>query len=173
MEIKLYKSFWKSLLLLVASVAFVAGGIIALRDPEASHFLAWCGICLFGAGIPFWLINLFDRRPQIVIHEDGILDRSGYTDYIPWHVVRRAYIVEVNLNKVLFLVVDKEYLPARKKKLFTRFSARMNKTQGGQELLINVLTVSVNVKKLMHFLVEMPDLTPEVRRERIAAWLSK
>ena len=171
MEIKLYKSRWKALLLLVACVVLAFGAILMLRDPDASHFWAWCDLCIFGPCIPLSLFNLFDRRPQIILNEIGIFDRTAYTDYINWEVIQGAYVMEINWNKFLCVIVDEQYEPSRKKKLFTRLAARRNKSVGAQELNINLVGVSVDAKKLGQFILEMARLAPEARKQRIAAGL--
>jgi hypothetical protein len=144
-----------------------------LRDPDVSHFWAWCGICLFGPTIPLSLFNLFDRRPQIILNEIGIFDRTSYTDYINWEVIQGAYVVEINWNKFLCVIVDKQYEPSRKKKLFTWLAVRMNKSGGAQELNINLVGISVDAKKLGQFILEMARLEPEARKQRLVAGLLK
>jgi hypothetical protein len=172
MEIKLYKSRWKALLLLAACLAFVVMGIFILRDRDASRFGAWCCICFFGMGIPVSLFNMFDRRPQIILNETGVFDRTTFKNVIPWDVIQNAYVLNINQNKFICLIVDKQFEPSRKKGRFMRGFARMGKSlTGAQELNINLSAVSVNAMKLGEFILEMARLAPEARKERVRTGL--
>lgn len=173
MEIKLYKSPWKALMLLVPCLIFVVIGIFMLRDSEASHFWAWCCICFFGLGIPVSLFNMFDRRPQIILNEIGVFDRTAYTDFINWEVIQDAYLLDINRQKFICLIVDKQYEPSRKKERFRRAAAGLNKTIGAQELNIHLGAVSVDAVKLGQFILEMARLAPDMRKQRVAAGLLK
>lgn len=174
MDIKLYKSPWKALLLLAACLLFVALGIWLLRDPEIERFWAWCCIGFFGLGIPVSLFNLFDRRPQIILDEVGVFDRTTFKNVIPWDVIRDAYMLNINQTKFICLIVDKQFEPSRKKGRFIRGFARMSKSlTGAQELNINLSAVSVDAMKLGQFVLEMARLAPEARKRRIAAGFQK
>jgi hypothetical protein len=167
MEIKLYKSPRKALLLLAACSVFVAIGIWMLRDPKASQFWAWCCICFFGLGIPLSLFNLFDRRPQIILNEIGIFDRTAYTDFINWEVIQSAYLLNINQQKFICLLVDAQYEPSHKKSRFKRAAVALNKTVGAQALNIYLGAVSVDEVKLGQFILAVARLAPAARRERI------
>ena len=167
MEIKLYKSPWKALILLVPCMIFVAIGIFMLDDPDASRFGAWGCICFFALGIPIALFNMFDRRPQIILNEIGIFDRTAYTDFINWEVIQDAYLLNINRQKFICLIVDQQYEPSRKKGRFGRAAASMNRSVGAQELNINLGAVSVDEVKLGQFILEMARLAPEARKERV------
>ncbi|MBT1688450.1 STM3941 family protein [Dawidia soli] len=172
MEIKLYKSPWKALLLLVVCLLFVAIGIWMLNDPEADRFWAWCCIGFFGLGVPLSLFNMFDRRPQIILNEVGVFDRTAFKQVIPWDVIRDAYLLNINQTRFICLIVDKQYEPSRKKGRFMRGFTRMSKSlTGAQELNINLAAVSVDATKLGQFVLEMARLAPEARRERVRAGL--
>jgi hypothetical protein len=173
MEIKLYKSPWKALLLLAACSVFVIIGVWMLSDPKAEKFWAWCCICFFGLGIPVSLFNLFDRRPQIILNEIGIFDRTAYTDFINWEVIQDAYLLNINQQKFICLIVDKQYEPSRKKSRFRKAAAGLNKTIGAQELNIYLGAVSVDAVKLGQFILEMSRLAPEARKTHVAAGLLK
>jgi hypothetical protein len=168
MEIKLYKSPWKALLLLVACLSFVAIGIWMLSDPETERFWAWCCIGFFGLGVPVSLFNMFDRRPQIILDEAGVFDRTTFKNVISWDVIQDAYLLDINRTKFICLIVDKQFEPSRKKGRFMRGFTRMGKSlTGAQELNINLSAVSVDEVKLGQFILEMARLAPEARKERV------
>ncbi|MCU0348142.1 MAG: hypothetical protein MUC59_14470, partial [Saprospiraceae bacterium] len=86
-EYKLCKSPWKAIKLIVMSLPFVAMGIWVHFDddnPKSEEFWGWFGIVFFGLGIILGFFHLFDRRPQIVVKENGIWDRTTNQNEIKW-----------------------------------------------------------------------------------------
>jgi len=94
-EIKLYKSKWKNLGLLIVSCLFVFGGLYFVTDVDSNTFkviVGWTSILFFGLGIPIALFNILDWRPQIIINEVGIYDRTIIKDLINWSIIENAYL---------------------------------------------------------------------------------
>lgn len=83
-EIKLYKSPWRAIKLLLLSSVFVFGGIWLITSTDSPKWLGWMSIGFFGLGYPVGLFQLLDRRPQIIINELGIWDRTTKQDTINW-----------------------------------------------------------------------------------------
>ena len=113
LEIKLYKSPWKAIKLILLSLPFV---ILSLAD--ILHYsnigpvaLNWFCLCFFGLGIPLGLFNLFDRRPEIIINKTGIFDRRTSTNFINWGEIKDAYLKDLRVSalskqKFLCLVME-------------------------------------------------------------------
>jgi len=97
-EIKLYKSPWKAIKLILLSLPFVVAALYFLISNDADKTMDWICICFFGLGIPLGLFNLFDRRPQIIMNEAGIFNRMGYKDVLQWNWIKDAYLQ--NLDNV-------------------------------------------------------------------------
>ena len=72
-EVKLYKTTLKGLKIFALTIPFVIIGIWMIIKDESS---GWLITLFFGLGIPVGLSQLFDRRPQIIINENGIWDRT-------------------------------------------------------------------------------------------------
>ena len=90
-EIKLYKTPWKTIRLLVMSIALVCIGFwIASKNDflSKSGILGIMTICFFSLGIIVALFHLFDKRPQIIINEMGIWDRTTNQDTIKWEQIK-------------------------------------------------------------------------------------
>jgi hypothetical protein len=101
-EIKVYKSKWKAIKLILLTLPFV---IIALYDilthsMKLPRVLDWFFLCFFGLGIAIGLFNLFDRRPEIILNEKGIFDRISYgvfnkdpnRGFVEWKSISDAWI---------------------------------------------------------------------------------
>lgn len=154
-EYNLYKSRSKAIKLLLLSSLFVIAGIFLLRQPDTAIFMAWLCILFFGMGIPIALFQLLDRRPQIVINELGIFDRTIHQNFINWEIIHDAYLVSVHKQKFICLVVDEQFEPSQGKGKLSQKMARLSKAMGFQELNINVGNVQVDAERLMDFILAM------------------
>lgn len=86
-EVRLYKRPDKGLKILAATGVFVALGVWLVTKESAGAMdpvIGWLCICFFGLGIPVGLLHTLDRRPQIIITERGIWDRTTRHSEIPW-----------------------------------------------------------------------------------------
>jgi hypothetical protein len=66
-----------SLWMLLASIVFVAGGVLIARDPTQNPVMGYLGIAFFGAGIPLFAYRLI--RPDVLtVAPDGITWRTPF-----------------------------------------------------------------------------------------------
>ena len=158
-ELRLYKSPWKAVKLLLGCGAFVALGVWLLGQPDTPSLVAWLSIGFFGLGIPIALFQLLDRRPQLIINEIGIFDRLAHRDFINWEIIQEAYLAEVNRQPFICLVVDEAFEPSRSKGRFKRSMARLNKELGFQELNLSLAYLSVDAPRLTAFIRAMREAT--------------
>lgn len=154
-EYKIYKSPWKAIKLLAGCSLFVAAGIFILSSEEANPTIAWLIIIFFGLGIPIGLFQLLDRRPQIIINEIGIFDRTTHKDFINWEIIRDAYIVKVHQEPFICLVVPEEFEPSTHKSRLNKKMAGLSKAIGFQELNISLGNVNVNAERMAEFILMM------------------
>ncbi|MBS9463431.1 hypothetical protein KIM67_13520 [Flagellimonas sp. 389] len=156
-EIKFYKSKRKAVRLLLLCTPFVAMGIWMLVD---GNLFGWALIAFFGLAYPVGIFNLFDKRPQIILNEIGIFDRSISQDFINWELIRNAYPFAVGRERFICLVVDEQFKPSKKKGRFYKGVAKLNEAIGAQELNINLGQVQkINDIKLTLFILQMSKAT--------------
>ncbi|MEO5979019.1 MAG: STM3941 family protein [Chryseolinea sp.] len=167
MDIKLYKSPWKAIKLILLCSIFVFGGLILLNNSHAPKWVAWMSIGFFGLGYPVGLFHLFDRRPHIIINEIGIFDRTINKDFINWDVIQGAYLISIHGQKFVCLVVDEKYEPSAKKGEVSKSVSNFNKKIGGQELNISLGQITVDDAKLTEFILTMINVRPENRKEKL------
>ena len=110
---------------------------------------------------------MLDRRPQIIINELGIFDRTTYDKFINWEVIWGAYPIKISGEKFICLEVDPNYEPSRRKGKVAKTLSRINKEIGAQELNISLGQVSIDQKKLVEFILAMIDAKPEQRSEKL------
>ncbi len=99
---------------------------------EAPNTL-WVGSALafFGLGLPVGLFQTFDKRPQIVITENGIWDRTTNQDEVKWEQIIEAYPLDIHGQKFISLVTDDTFVF---KKNPYKWAAKINEFVGAQNL---------------------------------------
>jgi len=166
-EIKIYKSPWQALKLILICMPFIVLGIfIITREP--ANPIGWLNVGFFGLSIPLGLTMLLDRRPQIIINEIGIFDRTLHNEFINWEVIRDAYPISINKQKFISLVIDDEFKPSRKKGKLYKNTARLNEYLGAQELNLNLSMVKIDEVKLTLFIKAMINTERSERGKVIA-----
>lgn len=161
-EIKLYKSPLKSLKLVVLSSIFVLPSIWFIMNKE-DEIILWFCLCFFGLGFVLGLLNMFDRRAQIIINKVGIWDRTTKQDIIKWEFIENAY--DVNVHKQLFISfkTNKKFVPKKKMYKWAKF---LNKSVGAQNLNINVSYIKADIEKLLT-LINILKNEPIENREQV------
>ena len=172
MDIKLYKSPWRAIKLILLCSIFVMTGVFLIVKTDAPRWVGWLNIGFFGLGYPVGFFHLFDRRPQIIINELGIFDRTTYNQFINWEVIHDAYPINIQGQKFICLVVDSQYEPSRKKGKFARSMASLNKELGAQELNIQLGQISIDEVRLTQFILTMIKTSPEARKQNLVKGLS-
>jgi hypothetical protein len=172
-EVKIYKSPWKVIRMMLLASIFVIIGIYMLSKPGAPVFLAWLSILFFGMAYPFGLFQLFDRRPQIIINEIGIFDRTAHKDFINWEIIQDAYLVNVQKQKFICLVVAQQFEPSRSKGKLAKNMAGLSRSLGFQELNISLGNVRINEERLMAFILAMRSAERVNRDHLISKMLSE
>jgi hypothetical protein len=162
-EIKLYKSPWRALKLMLLCSIFVVPCILLWDDESLPQWIKWMCVLFFGLGYPVGLFHLLDRRPQIILNRTGIFDRMAYRDFINWEVIDDAYMTNVHSQRFICLVLKEEF-DLKADRLIK--SAKLSKSLGFQALNISLGQINVNEAKLMEFIVAM-SRAEDTRREHI------
>jgi hypothetical protein len=170
-EIKLYKSHWRAIRIFLLTIPFVAIGIYMVTKTDidqSDRVIAWLCICFFGLGIPVSLFQLFDRRPQIIINETGIWDRTTKEGIINWEVIKYAYVIEIYKQEFVALVMDESFeLKAPKYK----WVERLNEQIGAQKVNLALGQVKIDSSKLLSFILLMikPESDLKTKEELLKA----
>lgn len=163
MEIRLYNSPLRALKLFALCSIFVFGGVWLLKS-DMTPWVAWFNIGFFGLGYPVSLYHLFDRRAQVIINEVGVFDRTTYTGFINWEVIREAYPLNISGERFICLVVDERYEPSLRKGKVARTISRFSKKVGAQELNLSLGQISVDERKLSTFIRGLIKAAPGTRQ---------
>jgi hypothetical protein len=167
-EIIFYRSRPKALKMILGSLAFVLLGVWELQSGAVPAWIAWTSILFFGIGLPLGLFHFFDRRPQIIINEIGVFDRTTHADFINWELIQHAYPIKISGQPFICLVVDEQFKPSKKKSFLQRQIAKMNEAVGAQELNIQLAQVGkVDMTQLTEFILLMRTATRAERKEQL------
>lgn len=156
-ELKIYKSPWKAIRMMLLCSVFVVPSAFLLLATNESRWQLWLSIGFFGLGYPLGIFQLLDRRPQLIINEIGIFDRTAHHDFINWELIQGAYLAEIHNQPFICLVIDEAFEPSRTKGKFKRGLADLNKAMGFQELNISLGSVNTNAQRLAELILAMRD----------------
>jgi hypothetical protein len=161
-EIRLYKSIWQGVKLLLISTVFVLLSIHLFNTEKVFRWVAWIPIVPFGGFCLFALYIIFDRRSHIIINEEGIYDRYYCRRIIPWSIIHSANLC--GGGKKICLFMEASY-PARGK-VFKAIHV-FEKEGGFQDLILSVQLVHVDKQKLLALINTLIKANPRNRRDII------
>lgn len=145
----------------------VGSGIWLLVSENSPKWIGWFGILFFGLGYPVGFFHLFDRRPQIIINELGIWDRTTKQDVVNWEMIQNAYISSVGGQKFICLVVDESYKRSVKKGFWNSRLSKANKNLGFQEINLVISQIKIDEQRLVSFINEIAKVDFDNRMDTI------
>jgi hypothetical protein len=172
-EVKLYKKTWKGLKIFALTLPFIVIGIwmlIATESNSSDKIGGWFLILFFGLGIPVGLFQLLDKRPQIIIDENTIWDRTTNQDEIKWEQIQDAYPLDIYGQKFISLVVDDTFVFKQKQ---YKWALKINKAIGAQKLNLHLGQLKINENKMTAFIKEMMETEKGTRHIIIKKYFEK
>jgi len=151
------------MLLLLASLAFVFGGVVIvfMGHDFARAVTGWSSIVFFGACAAVFVAQLLDARPRIVVNDAGVFDRTLRVGVIPWRDILGADVREIANNRFFALRLrDPHSLLARLGAVHRRL-AETNTALGFEPLNLNLTAVDADP----YALAELIAKEAERRRE--------
>lgn len=171
-EIKLYKSKSKGAKLVVMSLAFVIIGFFIISNEEMGSFdyiMGWLCTSFFGLGVLLGLFVLLDKRPQIIIDENGVFDRTLKQGIINWDQIIETYPIEIQNQKFISIVVPETF--EFKKKRY-KWIAGLNEFIGAQKLNLNLSQIKADEIALSKLLNTIANSELSERPEHIKSFSS-
>lgn len=172
-EIKLYKTTTKGLKIIGMSLPFVTIGLwMIIQEPLGTtpYIMGWVCACFFGLGIPVGLFQTFDRRPQIIITEKGIWDRTTNQDEVKWEQIIEAYPLDIHGQKFISLVTDDTFI--FKKKPY-KWAAKINEFVGAQNLNLHLGQINIDELELTNFINQLSQQSIDERKKHIKTFKVK
>ena len=146
---------------------FVVMGLWMITDNPygiTEYYMGWFCMCFFGLGIPVGLFQTFDRRPQIIINENGIWDRTTNQDEVKWEQIIEAHLLDIFEQKFISLVTDDTYVF---KKNPYKWAEKINKEIGAQNLNLHLGQINIDELELTNFINRPSKQKIEERRKLI------
>ena len=166
-EVKLYKTPLKGLNIFALTIPFVIIGIWMITKDESS---GWLITLFFGLGIPVGLFQLFDKRPQIIINENGIWDRTTNQKEVKWEQIQGAYPLDIYGQEFISLVVDDTFVFKLKQ---YKWAAKINEAIGAQKLNLHLSQLRIDKNKMTSFIQEMTETEKRNRPSIIKKYFDK
>lgn len=131
--------------------------------------MQWFGLCFFGLGIPIGVFNLLDRRPEIIINNEGIFNRMTYGTFnksdskgiVKWDMIEDAYL-KVNQGRYRGLPLSKQkticlvYNENTKTALNNKTSGKLSHAMGYADYNIILMHLKkLDEQKLLNFIKAM------------------
>ncbi len=149
----------KLLLAFLGACAFVAVGLwLGGRTDHYSGFTlvkAWfgaiIGVVFFGAGAVVLAIKLFDRRPGLVLNDEGV-HRLGLFHFQPvilWKNITHCTITKVKRTTILLIHVDNVEEVLARLSPIARWSQRMALAQYGTPHSMASSNLKIDIQQLM------------------------
>ncbi|MDA0177360.1 hypothetical protein OOZ35_07655 [Mesoflavibacter profundi] len=164
-EIKLYKSPWRAIKLILLCSIFVIGGIWLLTSTDSPKLVGWLSIGFFGLGYPVGLFNLFDRRPQIIINQEGIWDRTTKQNLINWNYIINAYPLDISGQKFVCLQLDEKFEIMDRQ---YKWASNMTKSIGAQKVNLHLGQIKkIDPNRLIKLIMTMSELDTTERNKKL------
>lgn len=157
-EIPLSKT--KILLHLLGSIIFVALFLFIIVEIQPSFFVeivGYFGVLFFGFGFIFLMGKMLDRRPGLIIDQNGITDHTHYTSVgkIEWEDIVGFDTYQMESTKMIIIYTDNpEKYIKRAKNSFAAKAMRMSQRMTGSPLSINSGSLKIGYDELEHILTE-------------------
>ena len=136
---------------LALACAFVAAGVLLLALHE-NVLVAWLNIVFFGAGAIVFGMQIVDRRPRIVIDDQGILDRTLKVGRIEWGDIRAVFLKRSQGQPFLCLeLADPSKYTQRLSPLLRRMT-QLNRKLGFTDLSLNLAGTSIDPEQVEELL---------------------
>jgi hypothetical protein len=116
---------------------------------------------VFWTWLSGWTFSILDRRPQVIINETGIFDRTAFKAFINWEIIQDAYLLDTHGQKFICLVLKDEFVTETERLVK---STKLSRALGFQALNISLGQIRIDEDKLKDFIIAMSK-ADQVKRE--------
>jgi hypothetical protein len=151
---------------LIASIVFVVLGFwILIYKPTVSNAMfdnpfvkygsAVACLLFFGFAIFYFSFKLTDKKPGIVVSNNGILDNSSAVaaGLIPWKDIKQFAIAKVMKQEFLIIVINNpEFYINKQTNIFKKKGMQYNLNNYGSPLAISAIGLKCSLNELIEIL---------------------
>ena len=143
-------------LYLVGAIGFVAGSVFILLN-DGPAWVAWMGIVFFGAGMPLFVWQIIDRRPRLLMDDEGVLDRTLGLGKIPWKDIDGAFLKSIRGNDFVCLELKDADKYLNQLSSVKRLAAGANEKLGFTPISLNLSGVSASSEQVLELVLKMSE----------------
>lgn len=153
--IKIKNSIWKTILLLLAAIAFVVIGIFILLDQESDLIMkgiAIIGILFFGAAIPIGIIKIVKSDAELELTDKHLIIQPNTKKEIKlnWSEIVDFNVVKIKGTKIItILVSNPQSWIDKETNLIKRKLMKFNLNNYGTPFSITTSSLAVSHHKLL------------------------
>ncbi|MGN7783868.1 STM3941 family protein [Niabella sp. 22666] len=133
------------------------GGNAILGNPILIVVVGLAAIVFFGMGILVLIRKLKDKRPGLIVSDEGILDNASgvAAGVIPWADIQKIKLAQVMSQKFLMLIVkDPEQYIQRETNAIKRKGMELNYKNYGSPISISAGSLQIGFNELQALLME-------------------
>lgn len=167
----IYKSKRKAILIIVISVLLIIAGLLIVHYTD-KNVIGWSIFILSVLFCILGISNLFDKKPYILLTENGITELSSVKEEIEWNAILQADDFFYRGQYFIRLLMNRNYKPTLiQPTWFYRFD-RLYEKEGVKAIFIRMSLYEVNALKLTQFIRLMMKADTERRKELLNMKLS-
>ena len=169
-EIKIPLSKFKLVLLLLASLVFVAGGVLFIINPSTytdsgiNHHpkteisvVGYACVIFFGMGVVVFIIKLFDNKPGLLVDKNGVMINPGSgsfsSSFVNWSDIDRFGIIDISRTKLIAIYLkNPEKFIESQTNSFKRKLASFSYKNYGTPISITTSSLKCNTDELFKLL---------------------
>ena len=152
-EITIYRSKWHGVKILGGSLFFVILGIDMVTGDADDLWLGWLTISFFSLLTTVGLFQIFDRRPIVIMNNEGITIRNMKSIYLEWDLINRAEIRNTTKwSKVIFLYVKEGHSLYKNRSTIRKIMHLWDKNMGYGDAIISVSNLKVDPDRFLNLL---------------------
>jgi hypothetical protein len=149
-------------LLCCVTIIFVAAGVVLLMDynpatgPDNKTLTGFIALIFFGLSLIVLLRKISDKRPGLIIDENGLTDNSSDVSicFIEWDNIIGFSSVKISANRIILVEVSHpEQFVARARGIKMRLIMRVNHYLYGSPLFIASAALKMGHDTLYHLLI--------------------
>lgn len=163
-EVTIQLSKTKITLLFLGSIGFVALLFWLILNAESKTLyntlylktISIFGIIFLGIGSIYFFVKLFDKKPGLIINDEGIIDNSSAlrAGLIKWENITNVSISEISGQKFLTIEVNNPDEIISKQKGFKKILMTLNKDFFNSPVHISSNTLKCNLQDLYNLIKE-------------------
>lgn len=150
----IYKSKKKALLIIISGLLLALAGWLFLEYTD-KNVIGWSFLILSVLCFIFGIGSILDRKPYIILTQDGITDLSVIREEIEWDAILQVDEFYYRGQSFIRLLVDRNYKPSLIQPTWFYRLDRLYEKSGVRAIYLRINYLDVNSVKLSRLIEKM------------------